>query len=316
MSMCQYSLLIFHLCFSLLQKHFHGLSHDFPRRRTWDNSTTLYNSGIILWGVAMASCHLTIFDIFWHILTWYMCHICVISVSYHGVFLPLSLASRAKLPRSAWCQKRRPSAPHNRTGNALNFQSPIELNHLQSLLPFESSQKHSEGMSRVCLDLFRATWTILKIKNKYIYIYTCIYIYIFEYRNWYRNWVVSERSVPCDAVRRLRGRSSRSASRRGLGCWAWPRQRFHTELNNQKENQKKCCGDIHVIMMYILCIYYVHTIYKHIHTCIIMYCQMSVVPEMFTALDSTVLTLCRVPGRDRGDSASSHGGGPSARLCQ
>ena len=62
MSTCQYTSIHFNnleslLCyvsFSLLQKHFHGLSHDFPRRRTWDKSTTLHNSRIILWG---ASCH-------------------------------------------------------------------------------------------------------------------------------------------------------------------------------------------------------------------------------------------------------------------
>jgi hypothetical protein len=30
--------LLCYVSFSILQKHFHGLSHDFPRRRTWDKT--------------------------------------------------------------------------------------------------------------------------------------------------------------------------------------------------------------------------------------------------------------------------------------
>ena len=149
---------------------------------------------------------------------------------------------RAKLPRSAWCQKRRPSAPHNEhntPGNALNRQSFLVISsHLQSS-PIRPQNLLSLNLTRMSRsnDSFKFSWVrwsdsegmlmgmwaqCWKLEIEWM---------VNERLKWWNvvkrgetslsNCLSKRLSVVRRVVHCLRGKSSRSASHRGLGCLAW-----------------------------------------------------------------------------------------------
>ena len=99
----------------------------------------------------------------------------------------------------------------------------------------------------------------------------------------------------------------------GCSRWhgIWQRQRFKTNLSGNK----KTCWINMLICIYIYYIIYLIYIWYCI-ICIVNYMSYPICSRHLRRHDSSCVESSRVPGRDRGDSASSQGGGPSARLCQ